>query len=89
MVRQPQFQRGSQAGKRGGVYNMGVKQILKYYAEQSNPMTSDLAYVNWQAAEGVEFSIKKQYRSAERLVVVQQLWWFTVKVTIWLTANKL
>ena len=66
-MRQPQFQRGNQAGKRGAVYNMGVKQILKYYAEQSNPMTSDLAYVNWQSSEGVmSFSLKQQYRSAER-----------------------
>ena len=74
MVRQPQFQRGSVAGKRGAVYNMGVKQILKYYADQSNLMTSDLAYVNWQASEGVSsVSLKQQYRSAERSATATSL----------------
>ena len=56
----------SPAGKRVGVYNMGVKQILKYYAEQGNPMTSELSYVNWQSSEGMSFSLKQQYRSIER-----------------------
>lgn len=73
MVRQPQFQRPNQQGKRGAVYNMGIKQILKFYNEQSNPMVSELAYVNWQATEGVTFAIKHQYRSAERLGFVRLL----------------
>ncbi|KAK7109429.1 GATOR2 complex protein MIOS-like [Littorina saxatilis] len=75
LVRQPQFQRPNQQGKRGAVYNMGIKQILKFYNEQSNPMVSELAYVNWQATEGVTFAIKHQYRSAERSLALSLCGW--------------
>ncbi|XP_076467214.1 GATOR2 complex protein MIOS-like [Babylonia areolata] len=74
-VRQPELQRGGCPGKRGGVYNMGVKHLVKYYNGSGGPMVSDQVFVNWQASEGVRFSIKQQHHSPERSLALMLCGW--------------
>ncbi|KAK7500780.1 hypothetical protein BaRGS_00008024 [Batillaria attramentaria] len=74
LVRQCQ-RKPAPSSKRGPVYNMGVKQILKYYTDQSNTMESDQAYVQWQPSDGVAFSIKHHYRSQERSLALALCGW--------------
>ncbi|KAL8558525.1 hypothetical protein ACOMHN_038849 [Nucella lapillus] len=75
-VRQPQLQRsGAGQAKRGEVYNMGVKQLVKFYFEQTHPMVSEPDFVSWQTAEGVKFSTKQQFRSVERSLALTLCGW--------------
>lgn len=75
LVRQCLRKTAQASNRRNPLYNMGVKQVLKYYTDQSNPMDSDTAYVNWHAADGVAFAIKHQYRSQERSMALALCGW--------------
>lgn len=75
LVRQPQFQRGNPAGKRTGVYNMGVKQMLKLYYDHYNPMVSEQVSVGWNPNDSVTFAAKSQYRSTERSLALALCGW--------------
>lgn len=69
MVRKDLFQKKLSLGRLPSIFNMGVKQVLRYYGDASIPMNSDLIYANWQCVDDVSFNMKHQYRSQERFVV--------------------
>ncbi|XP_025096511.1 GATOR complex protein MIOS-like isoform X2 [Pomacea canaliculata] len=75
LVRKDLFQKKLSLGRLPSIFNMGVKQVLRYYGDASIPMNSDLIYANWQCVDDVSFNMKHQYRSQERAAALALCGW--------------